>query len=189
MPQDQQDILSKERAFNILRNLIGAHACTIYLPLRRSYGSEALGWKGLLACLLLLVMAGDNPIMGWYFILWLVVLVLRRIECFIRRDYVHSLYDGYPCVAMMFPGVRRESTAKYIIEPALSLILGIVLAAMAEAYETPWLETLSAWMFLGFFTLAFDYGIYDAVQRRRVRAMRDARIQQEDLMQRFHDSF
>jgi len=191
MPQQQnQDILDANGAFNLIRILAAAHATTITVFLHLGFGSEALGFRGMAAALLLIAVftfSGD-PLYWDYFLVWLAALVCQRVYTWVmigRGARVHSRYDGCPLLAMLLP--IKESAARWL-EPVLCFLASIGLGMAADDYQSPALAGLASWLFWGGISLGLDHGIYEALQWRRVQAMRDARMDQAELLNRYEES-
>src|SRR5699024_1863919 len=126
---------------NFLFVVVRAHATTLTVFLRRGFGSEALGWPGLWALLLLALAALGSPVMGYYLVAWLVALICQRALTLTSRERRHSLDDGYPWLAMWL--AKNPASACGVVEPILCLVVGTVLGAMAEVCERPWLFGLA----------------------------------------------
>src|SRR5438067_2434687 len=94
----------------------------------------------------------------------------------------HSRDDGYPQAAMRIPGVRRLGTAYGVIEPLICFFTGTAIALAADYLHAPWLYGVAGWIFLGFFSLGFQYWVSEAVTRRRVMALRDAELEQQEIV-------
>jgi hypothetical protein len=188
--QEQGFDLSRKDGLNFLCAVAGGHATTLAVFVRRGFGSEALGFRGLAALLLLLVVLcyTRNPVFLDYLGFWLFALICQRLQTMAMLSQgrrLHSRYDGTPVVAMLF--TRSESIAKLVVEPVLCLLVAILLSMVADANDMPELNGLAGYIGFGFFSLLFDHGVYEMVQRKRVQAMRDAKLEQEQLMQRFQE--
>lgn len=146
------------------------HSNCIIVFLRRGFGREALGMRGLLALVLLLLCLGGEPLMILWIAAFLVAVIVQRIITLraIRKGAViHSLYAGTPLLTII-PFFRKERDAM-ILEMILCFALGALLMALSHV--------MGLFMMLGFITLAIRTGIEDSVCQRRLDRMRDGQIE------------
>jgi hypothetical protein len=188
-PQQQEKKWGMGDTFNALYAVAVLQSTAVTPFLRTNFGVEALGFPGIWAFVLLLAWAGlsGDPMMLGYLVAWLFAVACQRVRTarLVRQGWVaHSQYTGWPRLALRVPFVRKETTAKGVIEPLLCLALGVVLGAIAEAHQRPF--TLPAFFLVSSFCLAFREKVNREVERKRVQAMRDAQIDQQWLAEQFH---
>jgi hypothetical protein len=168
-------VMTHQQSFNSLMRLVYAHAAIMGSFLHRWPGVNYPGMNALLGGVLLFVWAGfsRDPIMLYFFGIWLFMLFARRIET-IRKQRAgrrcHSRYTGEPEI-MRLPFFKDQLWVKRVLEPALCFGIGIALAPLSES--------LAWFVLLGFFSL----GISGEVERQRDRldvlAVNDAQIERE----------
>jgi len=171
--QQPDDKFTMKGSFNALLYAAQVHAACVWPFLRLGAGVEALRWQGPVAFVLLCLLAGASQSMLIYLAVWLVFVARQRIKA---DPAQHSRYTGYPVVAIRIPGFRTEKKAK-VAECMICLVAGIGLMPLDEA--------VGAFIAAGFFSLAIIEGIGREVNRMRVQRMRDARIENEMLAERF----
>ena len=177
--QPQQSSQSKSAdAFGLVYMLADIHASAIKPFIRRDFGREALGLNSFLAMWLILftyAFSADRA-MSAYLGIFFVCQAMQRARTFrlLRSGArIHSCYTGYPYVAMKVPFVRRESTAKGLIEPMICLIGGTLLCPVSV--------TLGGFVMCGFFSFLFINGMEREIRRKRLERMHDAEIEQRWL--------
>ncbi len=190
MPQQEQDSLNLKNSFNFIHMLAGCMATTIVVFIRQGFGSEALGFRGIGAVILLLlaVVLTNQPIFLYYLVAWVGALIFQRIQTSLlvrQGGRFHSRADGYPVLATLF--TSSVTVAKLIVEPALCFLASLGLGIAADKWDSDSLASLSSWLLWGSMSLAIDHGVYEALQYRRLQGMRDARIEQEELMRRYQE--
>lgn len=175
--------------FNWIYLLAASHATCFLVFFRCRCGTHAFGLNGLFALLMIVVYAGvaEATEMFPFLVLWLAFLCIRRGESvtMARRGQVeHSRYSGWPWLAIRFPFVRREQTAVGLIEPLFCLLAGTFLMPLSQP--------MGGFILLGVVSLTVKAGTEREINSARVRAMRDAQIENQQLVERFHgtrDSF
>ncbi len=172
--------LSHKDGFNILYVLVKAHAMCFYPLLRKNFGSEALGWSGLAAFILMLVVGsfGRIPELMGFIVFWMVVMLYHRVSTMRQpgRGVVrHSRYEGDVDTRIF----RNPRTVRRLVEPVFCLIVGVCIeyAGMSHGF--------AVFVGMGFVSLAMVEGIDRQLDNKRVQAMRDAAIEQEYLAARF----
>ena len=146
------------------------HSNCIIVFLRTGFGREALGMRGFLALVLLLLCLGGEPLMVLWIAAFLVAVIVQRIITFraIRRGAVlHTLYAGTP-LFMKLPLVRTDRAAM-VLEILLCIVLGALFLAVSEF--------MGMFTLLGAVSLTIRTGIEDSVYTRRLDRMRDAKIE------------
>src|SRR5437588_11186949 len=107
MQQQKQQEWGMRDTTNLLYALANAHATAITVFLRHSFGKESLGWPGLFAFFLILVVAGfsGSPGMLTYLVVWLAAVAFQRVYTFRLASHGvvwHSKYPGWPALAAWF---------------------------------------------------------------------------------------
>ncbi len=184
MSNAQRPAESQGDGLSFLYSLCYVHATTLAVFLRRDFGREALGLNAFLAMLLILVfysLTADRAVFV-FFVCWLAAQITQRVRTFrlIRSGEIfHSRYAGTPWLAMTVPLVRKESTARGLIEPLICLIAGALLCPVSE--------NLGGFVMFGLFTFLIRNGIEREIVRKRVEQMHDAEIEQQFLANRFRN--
>lgn len=163
--------MSKGDALGLLYGLANVHFTCIAVFIRCRFGSEALGWNGLGAFLLLICLAASQPGMGWYFLAWLVMQIYRRVETlrmWMRGQVTHSRYAGDPWLAMRIPFCRDDQSAR-AAEPLLCFALGAVLLPLSQC--------AGGLVMAGLVSATVRNIIEELIDRKRIQAMRDAEIE------------
>jgi hypothetical protein len=190
MQDDKNFNPSAQDGFNFLAGLCGLHSMTVAVFLRRGIGAELLNRRGGLAILLLGAAAvlSAEPALWGYLGAFLFALMLQRAHtAALERQgaRIHSRSVGTPGLAMLF--TRDERRARTVFEPLLLLGAGVVLGVLAQEWPMPGLLAVAGWLWLGIGTMTFDQALIDAIDDRRVQMMRDAQIDNEQLMERFRE--
>ena len=149
----------------------GMHRMTLAVFTRKDFGTKAFNPHGLTAFFILLIMGGAYPVMMLYFYAWLITLLWHRYNSYRLRWKGldgHSRYQGFPWLAMKWPGIKDERAARRA-EPFLCLFAGLVLVTISEP--------LGLLVIGGFFSFGACMAIDALVDRQRVQAMRDAEIE------------
>jgi hypothetical protein len=181
--QKREELATKKDAFTALMMFLRAHQLALTLPFRKYYGAEALGFPGLWAFVLIVGWAAvsRDPLMWVWLAIWLVTLVVRRVETMklVRQGKrLHTMHDGTPYSVLRG---WDERVARMVIEPVVIFVMGLGLRFIAVDFRMP-LKGLSLFLMLGIFTLPTLEIIRGQLMRKRVQAMGDARIEQEVLM-------
>ena len=179
--QKQQEFGMRESC-NLLYALAKIHAMSFWPIIRRDFGTDALGRPAGFALVLMLLVGGLGriPEMFPYVGLWLFMLLYQRSRTMklVKQGTVwHSLYEGYPAVALGFRFVRSEAKAKQFIEPMLCLAVGVALTDFSQG--------LGIFVMAGCVSMAIVDGINREIDRKRLAAMRDAEIEQRWLVARY----
>src|SRR5438128_2620213 len=83
-PPDQPGQNKNQDALGVLYFLSKVHSTTFTVFLHHGFGSEALGFPGLFAFLLLCFCSASEPLMRYWLIAFLVAVVIQRIITFRR---------------------------------------------------------------------------------------------------------
>ncbi len=168
------DRITMAGSLNGLYLLAHAHSLSFTVFLRTDFGSEGIGICGI---------ATIAMILGWgayancyamliFFLLWLAALMVQRIRTFSnwRRGYViHSRYNGTPWLSRrLFPRVS-ELNAR-----GVDAFICFAVGGLMAQFNKP----LGLYIMVGFFSVMFTEAIMVESNRRRLRQMRDAEIEQ-----------
>ena len=180
-----QEMFSNKDGFNALSVLAMAMATTVTVFIRCDFGKRALDRRGFYSMVLLALVAAfsGNELMVWYLIAWSIVTVIQRGRAYwlSKQDgaeYRHTLYDGWPWLALSVPGLKSERIAKMVAEPATVAAVGMAATAIPE------IHAVGVWLVLSGLALAFEFGVYEALMARRVDVGRDAQHEMNDLADR-----
>ena len=192
MSEQHPDIVDNKRGFQLLYLVMRAHAVSLAVFIRHGFGSEALGFPGL-HCFLLLwattALSGDYG-MAYYWGAWMVGLVFQRattITRWFKGVREHSMYDGHPFLAAQF--THNANLAYGLVEPLFCLITGVCLGMIADMYDIEWLYSIGVWIGLGSISLSFCHWVQVAIQRRRLAAMHDMRLENETTAQMYRERY
>jgi hypothetical protein len=178
----QQEKFGLRENTNLAYAIAKIHAFSFYPFIRRDFGTDAFGFPAFCAMILMLLYGGlaRVPEMFPYLALWLGMVLAQRLRTatLVRRGFRwHSRYEGYPIVAFFVPFIRKESTAKGLIEPLILLAVGAFLHQVSPPF--------GAFVLAGCVSLALVEGMHREINRRRLVAMRDAEIEQRYLTARY----
>jgi hypothetical protein len=169
----------KSDPLGILYALCNIHCTTFTVFLRYGFGSEALGFPGLFALILLFIcMAGDPRMMLWL-MAFFVALVIQRIITFamLRRGYeLHSMDSGWPLPMNLLPFIKKKTTA-IALEAATCFLVGTILVSVSPF--------IGKYLIVGCFSLIVRTAIEQSILKRRIQRMRDAELEQRWLTERF----
>jgi hypothetical protein len=192
MPPEQKDFWHDwKRNFNIGFTIFLAHQRALTVPLRSRYGKEALGIPCVLALVLMFlwVMATHDPFMWLWIGFWCLCFGIRRLQSVwlaAQGADLHSQYDGWPHETVRFVGSER--LAKLVVEPLLFGGLGYGLWWLYDLYGLP-PHGLPYFFLLGLASLPFVEAVKGKVWERRVQAMRDARLEQDMVMDAYRQKY
>jgi hypothetical protein len=179
MPQQQRQEWGNRESFNLIAALVNFHATAITpIGLRIGFGKEALGVPGLGAFVLILIVAGFNGSQSMldYLGVWFCAVACQRAYTFrlIRRGVVwHSRYEGWPELAVKLARGNVKG-AVLVVEPLIVAAVGYVFQDMGE-------RVVGTFLMTGAFSLFVRELIHRQINDRRLMAMSDAQIEQEDL--------
>jgi|ERR1700722_7008543 len=171
-------------SFNLTFFVAHAHAMCFTPFMRSGIGYEAFGFTSLFSAILMLFLGGAVPApdMFTFFLLWLFAVVIQRGRSWQAErngGNVHSHYQGWPVLAMrLVPFVKRQSTAKIWVEPLMVLAAGRLIC-----FISPFVGDFVMW---GSFSLAFTARVQRQFWRARVRQLRNAQLEQEQLTEMFN---
>jgi hypothetical protein len=191
--QQQQDKMfnpTAKDAFNFFVMLAAMQAATIYPAFRRGAGTK--GKREGLAFLLLGAVAALSgmPIFWGYLVVWMVIVVARRVEAAEMRRKgwsTHTEYTGWPILADQLHGSER--TAKLTLEPLVCVLVAAAFGVAAETWYLPQCYAMCLWFGVGAVALIVDHGIYETILDRQADVIRDKQIEQENVLERFHEKY
>ena len=168
------DGITMAGSFNVLHLLAHAHSLSFTVFLRTDFGSEGIGMCGIATIMMMLswgAFANCVP-MFVFFLLWLVALIFQRIRSFSnwrRGIAIHSRYNGTPWISRrLFPRVSELNARG--VDAFICFAVGGVIAQFNQP--------LGLYIMAGFFSVMFTEAIMVEANRRRLRQMRDAEIEQ-----------
>lgn len=182
-PQQNQpgDRITMAGSLNGLYLLAHAHSLSFTVFLRTDFGSEGIGICGIATIAMILgwgAYANCYP-MFIFFLLWLAALIVQRIRTFSnwRRGYaIHSRYNGTPWLSRrLFPRVS-ELNAR-----GVDAFICFAVGGLMAQFNQP----LGLYIMAGFFSVMFTEAIMVETNRRRLRQMRDAEIEQRYLAETY----
>lgn len=171
------DRFNLRQTVNLIYLLASAHAACFTVFLRHGFGTHALALHGPLALGVLLVYAAltGDPWMLIYTGLWLITVLVQRLRTVVlvaSGGVWHSRYAGAPSFARGLPFVRTDRGAR-TVEQFVCVVIGLLLLPVSA--------NLGVFVMAGAISLAIVLGIDLEITRNRVRAMRDAAIEQRHL--------
>jgi|GEM_PF-7115419 len=180
MRNQQNESFNMRSSFDLSYVLTSVHSLCITPFMRDGFGSHALGISAVFAGAMIIFVGvvTQSPGMTDYFLLWLLAVIIQK--CRTRHAMAngrgqHSQYGGWPVIALQFPLIRREYTAKRWIEPLICLAIGRIIYVASPA--------VGGFIMAGFISIAVSTGIEEMIWRARVRKLRDAQIEQQQLAQ------
>jgi hypothetical protein len=185
----QQSTMREEwkRNFNLGYSFLLMHQRALVVPVRRGWGREALGMPCLCAFVLMCMWAAfSRDIHMWWWIgAWLVFQSVRRLESVkLARSgaRIHSQYDGTSAIR------GDERKAKLIGEPMMFGLAGFCFYLMYLDKGWP-VQGLPYFFMAGIFSLPFIEGVKATIWQRRTQAMSDARIEQEQAVTDYRNTY
>lgn len=172
--------MSHRDSFNLLYALAKGHAMCFLPFFRRNFGSEALGWPGFIAFILMLAVGsfGRIPELISFIGIWMLVMLYQRANTMrqMRRGVVrHSRYEG----DVKAKYCRNPETVRHVLEPLACVIFGVLIEFTGISHG------LAMFVGSGVVSLSWVAAIDRQLVNKRVEAMRDAAIEQEYLAARF----
>ncbi len=161
-------------AMGLIWSFCNVYCTSIAVFIRKDFGQEALSSNSVYALLVLIFLAAQDPAFQIFLGLFFIAQVYRRIQTLLllRRGVVwHSRYAGYPYLAMKCPFVRKEETAKGIIEPMMCFLAGVTLMPLSEP--------VGLYVFWASLSFLMRAGIEREIARKRKLQMQDAKIEHE----------
>ncbi len=159
---------------NLFLFLVHSHATSVAIFLRRDFGVAALAGNSLMAMLMLYVMATQDLVFLTYLAVFTLMQIYRRIEThrrIWRGEMWHSLYPGYPYVALRLQKVADERKAIEVVEPLICFAVGGAFLAINEL--------LALYVMIAGVSLIVRNGVINMMDRKRIQKMYDARIEHE----------
>jgi len=142
---------------------------------RHSFGTEALGLSGVLACAGIFIYANvqRSPEMFFYFWVWLLALIMQRARSLRASRHGHRLHSqnrGYPWLGYLLPGVKSYWAAAFVECCA-------VMACAAVA--APFSKAMAGFFFWGSIAMLFLGRLEHHAITMELRRMRDAEIEMQ----------
>src|SRR5579871_704429 len=176
--------LTNQAKFNFVYALARGHATCFLVFVRKNFGGEALGWPGLTAFIIMLVVGsfGQIPEMWPFLGVWMLALLCQRAGTMkaARQGIIrHSRYDGDvdQKMAKLF---RSRVAVKQIVEP----LACVALAVFFEDYLGT-SHGFALFFGVGAFSMAMVAVIDRQLDNKRLEAMRDAEIEGRYLTARY----
>lgn len=182
--QQHNDKPDMKGAFNLGYLLANGHALTCAVFLRRHFGKEAIGFSGIAGFFIILIYGGlmNSYPMFIFLCAYLLAVIGQRMQQFqlYRKGVIiHSRYNGYPWLALkLFPRVKDEGNAKGV-EAFMCLAIGGLLSYIDQP--------LGWFIMAGFFSIMVSEGVNAELLKRRLQAMKDAEIEQQDLAEHYRN--
>jgi hypothetical protein len=174
---EQPEPQRKSDPLGLLYFLCNVHCTTFTVFLHYGFGSEALGFPGLFALILIFFSMAGDPLMVYWLLAFFVALVIQRIITFtlLGRGYeLHSMNSGRPLLSkLLFMTVNHA----LVFEGICIFILGAVVAD-----QSPF---IGKFLMLGFVSLFIRSAIEESIYKRRLRKMKDAELEQRWLSEQF----
>ncbi len=179
-----------KRNFNIAYALCVMHQRALTVPMRKNFGTEALGLPCLLALIMMVLWAtfSRDYYMWCYTGVWLVFFTHRRVQSLklAQTQRIYSQYDGWPVDWMRL--IKDENKAKLIVEPFLVTIAGLVALWVYQAHGWD-VRGLPYFLLGGCFTLPMIELAKQTMWKRKTRQMMDSRLEQEQVMNDFRETW
>lgn len=174
-PQGQEQ---KSDPLGLLYFLCNVHCTTFTVFLHYGFGSEALGFPGLGALILIILCMASDARMLYWLMAFLVALIIQRIFTFayLGRGYaLHSMDPGLPLLSKVLPFVSVKSAI--VMEAVLCLVTGGFMFDVS-----PFIGKYLMW---GCITLIVRTAIEVSVINRRMQRLRDQELEARWLAERF----
>ncbi|MDX2199510.1 MAG: hypothetical protein SF069_11140 [Phycisphaerae bacterium] len=187
MNQPQSEWGIREQV-NFAGNVILLTARTFALPaelfLRKDFGQDYLGLRGVLVPVAMILWAGlwpehdPRPLIGfiWFFFLMCLVERIRGIWRRSHGDVCHSRYDGTPGLQRFWPK-RDEVWVKQKVEPWFTMAIGGLLMQ--------WNVPLGSFVFTSGWGMLLSMASDVIWRHRRAQEMYDAHVEQQVIFGEF----
>jgi hypothetical protein len=175
--QPFQEVRQTANALIAAAQIMGKMA-EVFLRVPGTFGDRFLGLQAVFSWIILLIWGPlifpteDPRPMLWLWIAATVMLIIHRITGAFRKNEEHSLYSGRPILSWFF---ADEIRLKGTWEPMVVVVAGIGALSFSIA--------LGSYLVAAGIAIGIGAEWQRAADRAKVRAMRDARIEQEWLMQ------
>jgi hypothetical protein len=188
MAHHQHDEDTSKRNFTIAYSVFLWHQRTIVIFMRDQFGPQAIGWPSFYGFLLMCVwaMATQDPLMLAFIGLFLIAQIIRRIESVRLGGVIDSRSDGRPYDALRY--CQSWRVARLWVEP---ILIGALGACLWGVYSlNGWNPTgVPYYLCSGVISLPFVELVNQTIHDRKLQSMRDARHEQEVLMNEYHNRF
>lgn len=176
---DPQGPERKSDPLGVLYFLCNVHCTTFTVFLHYGFGSEALGFPGLGALVLIFICMAADPLMMLWLMAFLVALVIQRIitcRLLARGVELHSLDGGLPLLMKLLPFIKKRNTA-LVMEVLLCFGGGVALLSVSDF--------IGKFVIVGGISLWLREAIRNSICNRRVQRMRDQEMEARWLSERF----
>ena len=176
---DPQGPEQKCDRLGMLYGLCNVHCTTFTVFLHYGFGSEALGFPGMFALILIFFSMAGDPLMLYWLAAFLVALVIQRIITFTlsRRGYeLHSMDSGRPLLMKLLP-FTITTTHAIVLEAFLCFIVGALMLSVSPF--------IGKFLIVGCFSLIIRRTIEESVFNRRLQRMRDQEMEARWAADRF----
>lgn len=195
---EQREISTIERFrrdVNVVVFLADSAALTATVPFRRNLGERAIGTRGFVGLVLMLLytLAWPREPLHWYLV-WIAIFVgcccFRRWEAVRRRRKGwtgHSRYEGeslwYPLAQRLSRHPQKWSQEQFKMrgEPMCLFVSGMMLLAMDRA--------LGTWLVLASICSMLSSAVHGAVAHRRRLDLNDIRAEQRSRCSNSHHNY
>lgn len=178
---DPQAPERKSDPLGILYALCNIHCTTFTVFLHYGFGSEALGFPGLGALVLIFVCMAADPLMLLWLMAFLVALVIQRIvtwRLLARGVELHSMDGGLPLLMKLLPFIKMRDTA-LVMEVLMCFGGGVALLSVSDF--------VGKFVIVAGISLILREAIRNSICNRRVQRMRDQEMEARWLAERFRE--
>lgn len=159
-------------------------ASPLEVILRKSFGSKYFGIPSAIALFAVpawtLFWPDESPAGIWA--LWIVFVLMQlraRLESarmVAKGEVIHTRYNGWPRLAAIFKRMP-EQKIKAGLEPVVVFVAGALLMSVSQP--------LGSYLMVAAFSLGFNHGVIESVERAQALEMNDALIEQQAMAERF----
>jgi hypothetical protein len=170
-------------ALNGLYLLVGGHSACLWVFLRKNFGFRAFHVTGIVAIAVMYVYALAAPCreMKLFFPAWLALIVFHRGVSLYRQWRKidgHSMYDGFPWLAMLLFRPPGEAIAKAVCEPLLAIAVGALLFYTLS-------EPLGLFIGSASVSLVIKRVIERGIENAEIQSMRDKEFEMRARLARY----
>lgn len=183
-PQQQQPKNDMKATFDFGYVVMSGFVTCVSPFFRKDFGKEAFTFSGMVAMVVVIgwTSFANTPLMWAYFWFWLTLLLIHRLKGVQNRRngyVVHSRYQGYPWLMLkLFPRIKDESNGR-AAEGFVCVMLGLGLFQFDPAF--------AAFLFFCGVCVLLIEGFNAEFRKKRLQAMHDANIEQQDLARDYRE--